>query len=87
MSRTRAFLFFGLLAVVSAGRVFGATSVETRIGAGQIFEGESIVYEVRVKNAKGLDAPDTTELKKDFDVVDSDRTRSRVSRSSSTART
>jgi hypothetical protein len=58
-------------AAALAAPVFGsaAPSVEARINAAEIFEGESVAYDVAVKNVKNETPPDLSEFNAAFDVA------------------
>jgi hypothetical protein len=68
----RTILFAATLLTLTAAQVFAAsaTKVEARLGAAQIYEGESVAYEVHVTNGKDGERPDLTAFKTDFDVAE-----------------
>jgi len=51
----------------------GEPSVQAELAAKQVFEGESVGYEVRVSDMKEAAVPDLTDIKKDFEVATAGR--------------
>jgi len=68
----RTCLSAALLLALAASHVFaaGSPSVEARMGASQVYESESIAYEVHVTNGKDGVKPDLSDFKTDFEVVE-----------------
>lgn len=72
MKTARIIFIAATLLALAAVRSFaaGAPSVEARLGAAQIYEGESVAYEVHVTNGKEGVKPDLSDLKADFDIAE-----------------
>ena len=71
--KTARTIFFAatLLALaVAQTATAGTPKVEARLGAAQIFEGESVAYEVHVTNGKDGVRPDLSEFTTDFTVTE-----------------
>lgn len=72
MRTSRAVILACVCAAALAARAWaaGAPGVEVQIGASQIFEGESVAYEVHVKNVKDGAQPDLSAFNADFNVAE-----------------
>ena len=72
MKTARRIIVVAALLVLAAAQSFAAVApkVEARLGAAQIYEGESVAYEVHVTNGKDGVRPDLSDFKADFDVAE-----------------